>query len=490
VATRSTEADLAISTMDGNASHVRAGPKAWRRRSIRAQVLGTVLLINLLAAIAAGFVVIWNARTRTDREMAASVGVTERFIRDAIARLSDTRSESLPEGLTIQARGQRHVRIRVEHADGRVVDLVQAKARDETTVPGWFSTLVGAREMERTIPILVQGKSLGQVIVVGVPTDEIAEVWEDVRDFLVIAIGVNLTILLALYFALGRVVSQLRSVAFGLGALEQGRFAHRMEPPPGRELAALTERFNALAGALDAARQDNARLTRALVSTQDDERRQIAADLHDELGPCLFGLKANAGSLGRLVKSVSSETAARMQERVATIIEIAERMQTLNRRLLQKLRPVALDHVPLGDVLANLVTEFESHAPERRFILDLGSLAPRYGDSVDVTLYRCIQEGVTNALKHGDASLVHIEVREVKREGRWLCLRIEDDGHGLPAAPMPGMGLLGMRERVRALGGECRISTSGDAGVCVLVDIPIDMAQADGVDPRSKEDVG
>lgn len=488
--TSSTGAEVAISSVDGNPGRLRAAPKAWRRRSIRAQVLGTVLLINLFAAIAAGFVVIWNARTRTDREMAASVGVTERFIRDSIGRLGDTRSEFLPESLKIQAHGQRHVRIRVEHADGRIVDLVQARARDEAAVPGWFAALVGAREMERTIPILVQGKTLGQVIVAGAPSDEIAEVWEDVRDFLVIAIGVNLAILLALYFALGRVVFQLRSVAVGLGALEQGRFAHRMEPPPGRELAALTERFNALAGALDAARQDNARLTRELVSTQDDERRQIAADLHDELGPCLFGLKANAGSLERMVKTISSETAARMQERVATIVEIAERIQTLNRRLLQKLRPVALDHVPLGDVLTNLVTEFESHAPERRFILDLGPLAPRYGDSVDVTLYRCIQEGVTNALKHGDAALVRIEVREVLRNGRWLCLRIEDDGHGLPAAPSPGMGLLGMRERVRALGGECRISASADAGACVAVDIPIDTAQADRIDPRVNEDVG
>jgi len=258
-----------------------------------------VLFINLLAALAAGLVVVWNARTRTDREMTASVGVTERFMREAVELFDGEGSDARLELWPIRGQAQRHVRVRVEHPDGRVTDLIRVGTRGEHTTPTLFSALIGAREIEREIPLIVDAKSAGRVVIVGTPSDEIAEVWEDVWDFLVIAIGVNVAILLALYFALGRVLAQLRSVAAGLGQLEQGRFVHRMEPPSGLELGVLTERFNALAEALDTARRDNAALNRKLVSTQDDERRQIAADLHDELGPCLFGLKANAGSLER-----------------------------------------------------------------------------------------------------------------------------------------------------------------------------------------------
>lgn len=460
-------------------------PSARRGPSMRSQVLGTVLVINLVAALAAGLGILWNARTRTDREMTASVELAERFARDSVERLIAEASGVRLESWPVEGRDQRHVRIRVEHGDGRTTNVVSPKPRGEDAAPKWFAALIGAREIEREIPIVVQGKPAGRVIVTGTPSDEVAEVWEDVRDFLAIAVGVNLAILLALYFALGRVLAQLRSVAAGLGELEQGRFGHRMVPPAGRELAALTERFNALAGALDSARQDNARLNRELVSTQDDERRQIAADLHDELGPCLFGLKANVGSLERLVGEAAPPTVTRMQDRISTIVEIIERMQTLNRRLLQKLRPVAIDHVPIADVLANLVAEFERHAPEQQFDLDLGPLEPRYGDGIDVTLYRCIQEGVTNALKHGDARVIRIELREVaSTAGRGLRLRIEDNGQGLPAEPSLGMGLIGMGERVRALGGHCRVAAAADKGTCVAVDIPIATEKRDIDNPQ------
>jgi two-component system sensor histidine kinase UhpB len=461
------------------------GTPAQRSRSMRSQVLGTVLVINLVAALGAGLGILWNARMRTDREMTASVELAERFARDFVERLNlgvpGTRIESWP----VEGRDQRHVHIRVEHGDGHTTNVVTPKSIDEGATPKWFAALVGARQIEREIPIVVRGKPSGRVVITGTPSDEVSEVWENVRGFLLIAVGVNLAILLALYFALGRVVGQLRGVAMGLGELEQGRFGHRMAPPAIREFAALTERFNALAGALDTARRDNARLNRELVSTQDDERRQIAADLHDELGPCLFGLKANVGSLERLSSETTIPAAAKMKERISTIVEIIERLQTLNRRLLQKLRPVAIDHVPIADVLANLVAEFERHAPERQFAIRLGRLEPHYGNSIDVTLYRCVQEGVTNALKHGDAQFVRIELDEfASASGRRLGLCIADDGHGLPAKPSLGLGLIGMSERVRALGGSCHVAAAADKGTCVAVEIPITAETSDIHDPR------
>lgn len=454
---------------------------AGRGPSMRSQVLGTVLLVNLIAAFVGGLGILWNARTRADREMTASMELAERFVRDRVERLAAGSPGAQLEAWPARGNVQRHVSIRVEHDDGHTTDLVSPTTRSENAAPRWFAALVGAREIEREIPIVLHGTQHGRVVVTGTPSDELAEVWENVKDFLLVALGVNLAILLGLSFALERVVTQLRFVAAGLGELEQGRFRYRMMPPAGRELAALAEQFNALAGALDSARRDNERLARELVSIQDDERRQIAADLHDELGPCLFGLEANAGSLERLVGEAAAPAEAKMQARISTIVEIVERMRVLNRRLLQRLQPIAIEHVPLADLLTNLVAEFERHAPERRFELDLGPLAPRYGDSIDVTVYRCIQEGVTNALKHGDARTVHIELRDVTgADGRRLYLSIEDDGRGLPAEPSLGMGLIGMSDRVRALGGHCRIAPTGGKGARLSVDIPVGPDSHDG----------
>lgn len=456
------------------AKYEQSAPLSRLGPSLRSQVFGTVLLVNLVAAVAAGAGILWHARARIDREMRASVELVERFVRESSERLGSEVDGSRFEHWPVPGQDLRHVRIRVEHGNGRTTNLVSSKRQLGDVAPRWFTALVGVREIERDIPIVAQGNSVGRIVVTGTPSDEVAEIWEEGKNFLLIALGVDVAILLALYLALERVVAQLRFVGLGLGELEQGRFRYRMMPPAGRELAALAERFNALAGALDTAKKDNARLARELVSIQDEERNQIAADLHDELGPCLFGLEANAGSLERLVGEAPTPTTAKMQARIATIVEIVERMRVLNRRLLHRLRPVAIDHVPLTDLLKNLVAEFERHAPERQFDLDLGRLAPRYGDCIDLTVYRCIQEGVTNALKHGDARAVRIELHDVTRaDGRRLYLCIEDDGHGLPAEPSLGMGLIGMRDRVRALGGQCRIAAAGRKGARISVDIPI-----------------
>ena len=89
----------------------------------------------------------------------------------------------------------------------------------------------------------------------------------------------------------------LTGVARGLADLEQRNYRVRLPRPRAQELAAITDRFNALAQALDAARSENEKLNHRLITAQDDERRRTALELHDEVGPSLFGLKANAGSI-------------------------------------------------------------------------------------------------------------------------------------------------------------------------------------------------
>ena len=83
-------------------------------------------------------------------------------------------------------------------------------------------------------------------------------------------------------------------------SLEDGHYATRLDLPKVKELAVITEQFNTLAGALDSARDENSRLYRQLITVQEEERREIANELHDEAGPCLFGITANASSIQTL----------------------------------------------------------------------------------------------------------------------------------------------------------------------------------------------
>lgn len=479
----------------------------WYDRSIRWQVLATFLVITLVAAIAAAVLVVYNAQRATEHEVVASIEVAERFVQAAVEQIAgEAPGPHLLETLPLRVSPIRHVRIYITDAEGHPVSLLSPESEqteprpDAVEVPRWFSALVQVGDRSRTIPV-VSGKphveQVGTVVVAGEASDEIAEVWEDMSDLAVLTFIVILAMFAILYVVLGSVLNPLSTLATGLGELEQGRFRHRLPPPKLRELAEIVRRFNALAGSLDAAKADNAQLNRRLITAQDDERRQIAMELHDELGPCLFGMKANVLSLRRLTKDLPADVAERVNERVSTLVEINDTIQMLNRQLLKRVRPMALGHVSLTWAITDLVADFERHAPDCTFVLDIGNLAHSYGDCIDLTVYRCVQESLTNAVRHAKAKTITIGIEEqvavLPYSGAFsasyaLQLSAADDGLGIAPGAPPGLGLAGMEERVRALGGTFTISSEPGKGTRLSSTIPLEEMECRTAGPQEAEE--
>jgi two-component system sensor histidine kinase UhpB len=160
-----------------------------------------------------------------------------------------------------------------------------------------------------------------------------------------------------------------------------------------------------------------------------------------------------------------------VSERVRDMMAIIERLQTINRSLLNRLRPMALGHIPLRDLLADLVEERARQHADVALALTCGSLAPGYGEAIDLTVYRCVQEGLTNAIRHATPASVHVEIGETG-DGR-LRLAIRDDGRGIAPGTSRGFGLLGMEERVQALGGTFAIGPNTPQGAAIDILLPI-----------------
>ncbi len=204
---------------------------------------------------------------------------------------------------------------------------------------------------------------------------------------------------------------------------------------------------------------ENSRLYRNLIAVQEDERRQVANELHDEAGPCLFGITANLASIARIADQAPEAQGAPIKMRAEEILTIAERLKTINRDLLRRLRPVELGRIPLEELIGSLIAGFERRHPEVSFTLAIGSLAQGYGEAVDLTVFRCVQEALTNAMQHGGASRVAIDIREelMAADGgqpaRKLHVLVHDNGTGFVAGASTGIGLTAMRERVRGIDG-------------------------------------
>ncbi len=474
---------VSATRVEGNA---RARPYgslvAWlkgfgRRCTIRTQLL--VIVVGLMTAgwLLGGIITVLHARKSTRIEITAAMDLAEALVREAIPTIERS---AAPEQVLTSIPGQvgfiRHVRISVTDASGVPLPpdvsrahLISAIVRPPATA--WFAALIAPPIETRHVPVVVGGRRLGSVLLISAPGDEIAEVWENTTALAKEALIVGALGVLILHLLFARMLAPLEQLAAGLFDLERRDYKVRLRRPDVRELSVIAERFNALAAALDAMKVENRHLNKRLITAQDDERRRTALDLHDEVGPCLFGLRANATSIAKW----SDDTQA--QARAREMLQMIEHLQLTNRNVLDRLRPMAQGQVPLADLLSALVQERNRQHPDVRIAFSAAGLWPSYGESIDLTLYRCVQESVTNILRHADArqasvALTHEIAADDRAEGT-LLLTVADDGRGIAPGRAPGRGMQGMRERVQALGGDCLVETAAGRGTMLRIAFPL-----------------
>jgi len=452
----------------------------WRGRSVRVQLLLVFALIDLIAVFVAGGVAILRARTQTRVEMAASMRLAELLVGDAVNLVQQQLpAEQFLAALPAQLRSMRHVRIAVKDFAGAAIAAAPLPARtdgrradERAPAPAWFAALIDPPIETLDVPVVVGGRRVGEVEIIGEPADEIAEIWDNAVAMGIVAVALNIAMIGLLYFLFGRVLDPLAVLAAGLADLEHQTYNVRLPQPHARELAAIADHFNALALALETVRAENLRLNRRLITAQDDERRRTALELHDEVGPCLFGLKANASSIASATGDLPQQARQTVSARLRDILAIIEHLQTINRSMLDRLRPMALGHVPLEEMLGQLLRGRARQHPQISFSFTAGKLQRSYGDSIDLTVYRCIQESLTNAIRHAQPKHVGVDLRHVDAEPR-LALTVRDDGCGMNPGKPAGFGIRGMQERVEGLGGRYSVESETGRGTCVHISIPL-----------------
>jgi len=206
--------------------------------------------------------------------------------------------------------------------------------------------------------------------------------------------------------------------------------------------------------------------------------------LHDEAGPCLFGIVANASSIETSAAKIDDDRSPEISRRVTEILSIAERLKLMNRALLKKLRPGPLGHLNLSGLLNDLINDFRRRHPDTDIAASMAGLADSYGEDTHLTLYRCIQEGLTNGIRHGKARNITIDLEErgvrgdAKRTRRTLYLTLHDDGMGFAPSIPKGFGLMTMTERVASLGGSCVIESVPMRGTTIRIELPIQRSKA------------
>lgn len=440
--------------------------------SLQLRLIGLIALILLLSLFLGGAVAGLGASRSVQTEMRSALAVGRQTVVAAIDTLKPgDQVQHEVEQIVLSFQGNRHLRVSMT-ADptARAEPSVERPVLD--SIPAWLVRRIGGPPQTERVPVTVGGRSYGAIVIETDPHNEIVETWNEFGDDLLV-LGVFFAATIALvYVVIGRALRPLDRLAAGLQEIGRGNYAARLATPLPPELSKLRDSFNGMAQQLAGMDAENRRLEQRLVTLRDQERTELARDLHDEVGPFLFAINIDAANIAR---DVDEGHVSRIAEHVHSIVDAVTRMQKRVRHMLRRLRSIEVDEAGLAEAVGHLTQFWQRRHPEIAFDVALAPDCEGLGEPLDRTTYHIVQECLSNAVRHGQPHRVDVAIAQADGD---ITIRITDDGRGMAEPRNLGFGLVGMRERVEALGGHLSITSAPGRGVSVIVTFPCDARDA------------
>ncbi|MBL8441482.1 MAG: HAMP domain-containing protein [Betaproteobacteria bacterium] len=429
-----------------------------------------------LAAVAA---ILEQSRTRVRSHIERTGSTIQQLITDEVARSTDAFHRTVEDIdlSNLAAIGELiHFCVEIEDLYRRPVT---ARCFEEPgyapAVLHWaMNRLIGSDVIYNSRVGIYPGVKVGHLAVRPDIASEAADAWRQIRMVLGITLGI-LFLNVLVYWPVRRALRPTDRILAALGRMEAGDLTARLPDCELIELQRISSVFNHLADRLQKTMGEQQKLSERLLTVREEERRHLARELHDEFGQCLASINAEAAYANELALDGVPELLPSAQAIARTTAQMMESLQ----QILHRLRPVGLDAFGLVAGLEDLVRGWNQRSRGRcRYRLEVEGLCDRFPDNLNINLYRIVQESLTNATRHGDPAEVVVRISC----GESIELTIDDDGRRDTAHPAePGHGVLGMHERVQALGGIFSLSSRDSGGTRVKANIPL--AAAAGASP-------
>ncbi len=444
---------------------------------LHTRLLLGIFAVTLLALLVSVLVPLASLRQDVSRETDASMQLASLLL-DIEAGIRNSESEA-----DARAAAARQVRA-AEHLRHVRVTLVDAQGASVATTPsdsasaGWLARTLLPRSAERALayPLSFRGAPLGALRVNSNPLSEFEELEAYVTNDIALLALANLAMAISIYWIVRRGLRPVRQIKGALTLLADGKLETRLPHFRLKDLDEICDRFNHCATALEEAAASRRELTRRLINVEEEERTRLARELHDELGQSLTAIKVDAAYIAR----EAAGQAPRIESCALGIETLSGEVMELTRGMLARLRPHGLETVGLRESLKELISGWESRVAERfGCSLTMNEAVDELSPELNITLYRLVQECLTNAVRHSRARSVAIRLAAEPLPCGELparvWLRVQESGVEAHAATpaAQGMGLLGMRERVQAHGGELTISTQPGEGLALEAWLPI-----------------
>ncbi|HEX3141032.1 MAG TPA: histidine kinase [Rhizobacter sp.] len=346
--------------------------------------------------------------------------------------------------------------------------------------PEWFAALVSPPPAQQAIQF-----PDGKLVVQANASRAVLDAWDEAVVLVLSALAMLVLLNLLVYWLVGRTVRPFRQIVRGLNQLEAGRFDVALPPLAGSEAATIGAAFNRMVGVLQGHIETERRAVRAEMQLSDSreltrwvdhhieqERLMIARELHDELGQSVTAMRSMALSIAQRVGTIDAQAA----QAARTIADESSRLYDAMHGIIPRLTPLVLDNFGLAEALADLVERTRRSQPGVQIALQVDLADAQLGSETALALYRAAQEGITNALNHGQARQVNLRVQGNAAE---VLLQLGDDGVGLSPGWAEKTGHHGLRwlgERVQGLGGQFELAAAEPRGTRLTLRLPLPAA--------------
>jgi two-component system, NarL family, sensor histidine kinase UhpB len=427
-----------------------------------------LIALGLLASLAfAGAFAFWHAVQKAQTELQAAIAVGTVVAQNAAADIKQVpdpqhRLADLIAGFD----GDRHLQATLVDPAGNVVLRSKLQAPDNP-MPAWLRRLLPANPQAVGITPPAGFERYGTIMLATDASSELSEAWGDFSLTVAVLAVFGCLVLSLVYLTLARTLGPLQDLNLAFARIGQGDYDPRMGETGPIEFARLAQGFNRMAERLSAMKSQNERLNQRLAVVQEEERADLARDLHDEIGPLLFAASLDVATVQQ---SLSGDPAAQVAPRLQAVRDAVTAMQKHLKEILRRLRPTVLQDMGLAGAIDSMVAFWRVRHPN--VVFDVALPPDSFGEPVDGMIYRIVNESTSNALRHGRPGRIDIAVRA--GAGNTVTVAVADDGGGMDQAAA-GFGITGMQERVALLGGTLTIRNRPEgSGVTVSAQVPLD----------------
>jgi len=412
--------------------------------------LRLIFIVNFLlfVAIFIGFFsVVFTSKNAVRSEIESSVRLAQYSIQSGI--------QKNPELYLFQdnllglkdLKSIRHLTIQLLDKNKNIIDE-NISSKEFNRSPAWFQNILDLYSKDlkpQEIPLRQYGEQVGSVLIIPNPTYEYDEIWQQFKNGLLIAAIFFVFVNIAIYFLFEKIIVPIENLITGFHNLEQGRYKKNNESFGISELDILRVKLNQLIGKLKKNDDKIHQLNQKLISIQEQEKKEISRDLHDEIGQSLAAIQVQAAAIKTMQKSKNSLNQA------DSIIQTTKDLMGQTRNLIKRLSLTIIDDLGLEDSLIDLYSSWikKSGYKNTHCRISLPN-HKQFSNLLKETIFRLTQEALTNINKHARPKKIDISIQENNKS---IYMEFINDGIVRKTKKTNGIGLLGMAERVANLTG-------------------------------------